>query len=232
MSEKNRNTRFLKNRYQSRFDPPTTRKGRKNLRRDDAGNLVNQHGVKFTDAEKRALTNAVKAVNRKHEKMLGESDKWERIVDGEPTGQTLQQQRQNMGKPREMIIAKRSNSMQRFRSREQFEKYMDELNRINRDPDEYINSRIREYKRNYIKALEDAYGDSHYIADIKMRIRTMKPDEYMKLVSTNEDLEIGYVYPDKEGGGKLDVIRKQLGLKDSSQNPNAIKFYKNLTAKG
>lgn len=182
--------------------------GRKNLKKTDAGDLLNQFGVKFTPEEKRALENAVNTANRKRARMLKEAATLPRMVSGRDTGDTVGSL-QLMGKESDFILAKKTKSLQRFRSREQYEKYMDTLHRVNtRD---YVDDRVRLYKRNHMKALENAYGDE--AKDVMMKIRMMKPKDYMKMIQQDESLEISYIYDPTARSGKLNQIRASMGMK-------------------
>lgn len=182
--------------------------GRKNLKRTDAGELVNQFGVKFTPEEKRALENAVNTANRKRARMLKEAATLPRMVSGRDTGDTIGSL-QLMGKESDFILAKKTKSLQRFRNREQYETYMKTLQRVNtRD---YIEDRVRLYKRNHMKALENAFGDE--AKDVMMKIRMMKPKDYMKMIQQDESLEISYIYDPTARSGKLNQIRASMGMK-------------------
>ena len=182
--------------------------GRKNLKKTDNGNLVNQYGVSFTPAEKRALENAVNTANRKRARMLKEAATLPRMVSGRDTGDTIGSL-QLMGKESDFILSKKTKSLQRFRSREQYDSYMKTLQRVNtRD---YVTERVRMYKRNHMKALENAYGDE--AKDVIMKIRMMKPKDYMKMIQQDETLEISYVYDPSARTGKLNQIRNSMGMK-------------------
>lgn len=184
------------------------RAGRKNLIKTPSGNLKNQHGVTFTPAEKRALESAVNSANRKRAKMLKEAATLPRMVRGKPTGDTVGSL-QLMGKESDFIIAKKTKSLQRFTSKEQFEKYLKNLKSVNSPT--YIEDRTRLYKRNHMKALENAYGDE--AKDVIMKIRMMKPKDYMQMIQKNEQLEIGYVYDPADRSAKLNSMRASLGMK-------------------
>lgn len=186
------------------------RKGSTNLKRTSSGNLVNKHGVTFTPEEKRAMTNAVRAANRKAAKMKAETDQIPRRVGGKDTGQKLGELRL-MNREENFTLQKRSMSLNRIKSRSQFEKYMKELDYINDDPQAYVEDKIRGYKRNFTKALRENFGDE--AKDIEMKIRMMKPQQYMELVESNDELRIEYVYPDKDGASwKLEEMRAALGM--------------------
>lgn len=179
-----------------------------NLKRTGSGQLVNQYGVKFTEQEKKALENAVNKVHYKRKKMLKEAATLPRTVMGKPTGDTVGSL-QLMGKESDFILTKKTKSLQRFHSKEQYNQYMKYLDRANSPG--YVHERVKLYKRNYMKALDNAYGDD--AKDIKMKIRMMKPDEFMKKVTSDELLEIQYVYTPEEQQGKLNQLRASLGMK-------------------
>ena len=182
--------------------------GRKNLKKTDTGNLVNQFGVTFTPEEIRALENAVNTANRKRARMLKEAATLPRMVSGRDTGDTIGSL-QLMGKESDFILAKKTKSLQRFRDRKQFDNYMKTLQRVNtRD---YIEDRVRKYKRNHMIALEHAFGDE--AKDVMMKIRMMKPKDYMKMVQQDESLEISYIYDPTARSGKLNQIRASMGMK-------------------
>lgn len=182
-------------------------KGRKNLTRTSSGLIKNQHGVTFTESEKKLLESRVNAVNRTHNKMKRAEATLPRKYAGREMGDTVGSL-QLMGKESDLIIAKRTKSLQRFRSREQFEKYMTSLEKAN-SPD-YVVEKIRDYKRNHMQAIREAFGSD--ADDVLMKIRMMKPDDYMKLVQSDETLEISFVY-DASDVNKLNVIRSALGMK-------------------
>lgn len=184
-----------------------------NLKRTETGNLVNKHGVVFTPDEKRALENAVNTANRKRARMLKEAATLPRMVSGRDTGDTVGSL-QLMGRESDFILSKRTKSLQRFRSREQYENYMNTLKRVNSK--DYIDDRIRAYKRNFTKTIEAVYGDE--AKDIVMKVRMMKPRDYMRLVESDESLEIGAVIPsDAKVAGRLNAIRRSLGLKEKPE---------------
>lgn len=188
-------------------------KGRKNLTKLDNGNLLNQHGVEFTVSERKALESAVNRTNRKRKQMLAQEADLPRMVAGKETGQNVGQL-QLMGKESDFIIARRSKSLQRFKTREDYEKYMKQLETINSPT--YLDDRIRLYKRNHMKALENAYGDD--AKDVIMKIRMMKPKDYMEMVQRDESLEVSFVYDPSDRTARLNQMRAALGmrLKDDS----------------
>lgn len=204
-----------KNAYKKPAQNAGRQKGVKNLKRIDGGYL-NQKGVFFTETEKKALESAVRKSKRKQKQLRALFDPLPYKIEGRETGATVGQMRL-MNKELDFSIADKSASLQRFQSKEEFDRYMKNLNRVNSK--NYVADRARLYKRNYQTALTDphsglglAYDD---VSDILMKIRTMKPEDYIQQVASNEELEIGYLYDDGNGSiaNKLNAIRSALGLK-------------------
>lgn len=178
-------------------------KGRKNLVTVDGG-VKNQHGVVFTQEQKKALERAVNRSNYQRKKMQAEYDK------RNPNNNQLRL----MGKEPEFIITRQSKSLQRFKSMEDYEKFMDKQARI--QSGEYLEERTRAYKRNYMKALDNAFGDD--AKDIKMKVRMMKPEEFRRMVEADEVSEIGYIYDPSARSGKLNQIRASFGMKEKDED--------------
>lgn len=181
----------------------------------EAGYL-NQNNVFISVDEKKALVNEVRKANRKSKAMRELFDALPYKERGVATGATVGERRMILGKEVDFSITEKNASLQRFESRKEFVSYMRNLKRVNSK--NYVADRARLYKRNYQKALTDPYEGLglpyDQVSDILMKIRTMKPEEYLKMVASNEELEIFYVYdkniPLQE---KLNSIRSSLGLK-------------------
>lgn len=184
------------------------KKGSKNLKKLDAGNLLNQHGVVFTLEEKKALERAVNKANKTRMKMLEEEGNLPRMSGGKETGEKVKNL-QAMGKESDFIIARRHKSLQKFKTHADYEYYMKDLQRVNSPT--YLDDRIRLYKKNHMQALENVFGDD--AKDVIMKIRMMKPKDYMQLIQKDEDLEVSYVYDPSALAGKLNTIRKALGMR-------------------
>ena len=181
-------------------------KGRKNLTRTETG-FKNQYGVEVTQAERKKLESLVNTANRKRKKMIEAEATLPRMKGGKPTGDTVATL-QMMGKESDFILAQKSKSLQRFRTRADFDNYLKNLERVNSPT--YIDDRTRLYKRNHMKALENAFGDD--AKDVMMKIRMMKPEDYRKLIQSDEDMDIAYIYDPSERSAKLNKIRSSLGM--------------------
>lgn len=182
-------------------------KGRKNLKKNKSGEWVNQFGVTFTPEERKKLENEVNKANRKRNKYIEEAGQLPRKVGGKETGDKVRSL-QLMGREQEFVLSRRSKSLQRFKSRGDYEDYMKSLKKINSP--HYLDERTREYKRNHITALENAFGDD--AKDVMMKIRMMKPAEYRKLIEQDEDMSISYIYDPSEKNARLNRIRASLGM--------------------
>lgn len=177
--------------------------GRKNLQRVDGG-YVNQHGVSFTEEQKRALERAVDRSNYQRKKQIAHVDALN------PNNQQLRL----MGKESDFIITRQTKSLQRFKSLEDYEQFMDKQARI--QSGEYLEERTRHYKRNYMKALDNVFGED--AKDVKMKVRMMKPEDFRKMVESDELAEIGYVYDPSAKAGKLNQIRSAFGMKQKEED--------------
>lgn len=179
--------------------------GKKNLKKVDGG-LQNQYGVTFTKEQKRALERAVDRSNYRRKKQLAEADKLN------PNHSQLRL----MGKESDFIITRQSKSLQRFKSMEEYEQFMDKQARI--QSGEYLEDRTRLYKSNYMKAIDNVFGEAG--AGVKMKVRMMKPEKFRELVETlGDEMEIGYIYDPQARMGKLNKIRSLLGMRELEEDP-------------
>lgn len=176
-----------------------------NLIRLDDGTIKNQHGVVFSEADKKALESAVNTANRKRMRMLEKEGNLPRIAGGKPTGDTVRSL-QTMGKESDFILARKSKSLQRFKSREDFEIYLDNVRRVNSN--EYLEERTRLYKQNHQDALLRVFGDD--AKGVAMQIRMMPPEEYRELLQSDEDMEIGFIYDPSDLASRLEQIKNSI----------------------
>lgn len=191
----------------SRLKGEGVRKGRPNLIHTPDGMIINKEGVVFTPEEKKLFEQKVNSVNRKRNRQLKELAKQPRNTGGIKRNDVVGNV-QSMGKEGDFIIAKRSKSLHSFTSREQFETRMKNLNRVlDRD---YLDMRIQLYKDNYIKALENTFGDD--ASDIVVKINSMSLKEYREMVEKDELLEINYIYGPEQRNAKLQQIRTSFNI--------------------
>ena len=173
--------------------------GRSNLQKNAGGTVTNKHGVTFTEQQKKDLERSVARSNYIRKKQTAEVDKLN----------PQHNQLRLMGKQSDYILSRQSKSLQRFKSMEEYTAYMDKQARI--QSGDYMADKARLYKRNFTSSLLETYGDD--AKDIAMKIRMMKPEEYMKKVAENEELEISYTPSKQKREGRLNQLRAALGMK-------------------
>ena len=182
------------------------RKGRKNLNRV-GDSYFNEHRVEITVDEKRELENLVRRANRKNKKMSEEWLNKPYTPYGVDTGLTNRDRHAFSRDPNhiesDFIISRRSASLQQFKTRESFEGYVDSLKKVV-DP-KFIEKATRSYKRNYMAALENVFGDD--AKDIKMKVRMMKPDQFREMIERDDIREIGFIYGEEHRDARLEAIR-------------------------
>lgn len=179
--------------------------------------IINAQGVEFTAEDKRRLENAVNRANRQRREMLKKTATMPRYINVTDayTGKLVRKatddtvgSTQSMGVESDFILQRKSKSLQRFNTREEFDRYMKNLERVNSK--DYLMQRARLYKRNYMKAVHRELGD----AGIEMKVRMMKPEDFMEWSMKYEDfLEIHYIYGTDDRQAKINQIRAALGMK-------------------
>lgn len=196
-----------------KYNKTRGRTGRKNLKHLDDGRIRNQHGVTFTDAERRRLESLVVRANKKRRDQLKEAATLPRMVRGEDTGDTLATKLQ-MGFESDFIIAKKSKSLQRFQTKTEYNKYINYLERVNSP--EYLDERTRLYKRNYIDALRRVHGDA--AKDIEMKVRMMKPADFRKKIEQEELVEISDIYAEQDKAAAREQLRASFGMRSKEED--------------
>lgn len=191
---------------------PGRKRGSPNLVKVEGG-YKNQHGVVFTQAEKKQLERSVDRSNYYRKKQLEREGDLERLKLGKKTGQKVSQLHL-MGKESDFIISRQSRSLQNFKSKSDFEKFIDKQARI--QSGEYLDDMTRLYKRNHMESLRNVFGDD--AKDVIMKIRMMKPEEYRKMIQQEEFMEINYIYDPSAARGKLNTIRQALGMKTKEED--------------
>lgn len=187
------------------------KKGLPNLKRVEGG-FVNQHGVFFTTEQRKALERATAKSNRIRDKQIKE----EAARPIKNAGRVIVPDRTQlhlMHGQSDMILSHQYKSLQHFKSMEDYEDYMTKQSRIHSG--DYLDDKARLYKRNFMESLLDTYGDE--AKDIAMKVRMMKPQEYMQLVEDDEVLEIRYVPSDMRVPGRLNQLRAALGMKPKDE---------------
>lgn len=187
--------------------------GRVNMKRVDGG-WMNQHGVVFTDEERKALKKAVQLSNKQREKEVSQDMQRPRKV----AGQVIEENKGQlhiMGKENEFIVSRQSHDMQKIKSRKDYDNFMRKQEAI--QSGDYALDKARAYKRNFMQSLKDTYGDE--ATDIINKVRRMNPKKYIEMVGSDEVLEIRYAPSTQKTQGRLNEIRQALGMKQVDEWP-------------
>lgn len=189
--------------------PQGRAKGSKNLVRN-GDYITNQFGVQITKEEERRLRNAVQTVNRRRKKMeKAFQDK--PIFEGMERLPESRDQLRLMGEEMDIMIRKRSTSLQGFRSRKEFQAYL--RNTESAAKLDYLDWRGKIYKRNLIKAIQDNYSAfPELVKGITMKIQMMPQSKFQELIGTNRLFQIKYQYGYDQQLNKLNDMREFLGL--------------------
>lgn len=172
-------------------------KNKKNLRREN-GLIINEHGVAFTEEEKKALERAVNRSNYQRKKRLNE---WKKKSEEN-------QQQYVWGEEPEFIISRQSKSLQRFRNKEEFEAYMVKQNDIRSGA--YLDYRTQVYKDSYTKRIKKNLGEE--ANDIIEAVQKMDGAEFRKMVEDDKLPTIGYLYGPAQRAAKLSRLRAHFNV--------------------
>lgn len=188
-----------------------TRAGKKNLiRTDDL--ITNQYGVQITKEEARQLRNAVQTVNRKRKRML-EQFKDKPLFYGNKKLPEDRQQLALMGEELDLMIRKRSGSINQFRTQADFKRFMRNVEQAaSKDYEQY---RAKLYKQNYMEALKNQYGEfPELLKGALMKVRMTPLNKFAEMVGTDR---LGQIKEHYSLGGKLErlkALREKLGLRN------------------
>lgn len=184
-------------------------KGSKNLiRKNDY--IINQYGVQISEAEARRLRSLVNSVNRKAKKMEQKFANKPLMYGNRPTGEDRGQLKL-MGDELDLMIRKRSASLNQFQSRKQLQAYMRSAERAAKI--DYTDVRGKLYKQNLLKAIDRNYGQfPELIKGVKMKIQMMPQKQFQELIGTNRAFQISFQYSTSEQISRIANIRDFLGL--------------------
>lgn len=188
-------------------------KGSKNLiRKDDT--IINQYGVQISESEAKRLRSLVNSVNRKARKMENEFYNKPLMYGNRPTGEDRGQLKL-MGDELDLMIRKRSASLNQFQSRKQLQAYMRSAERAAKI--DYTDVRGKLYKQNLLKAIDRNYGQfPELIKGIKMKIQMMPQKQFQELIGTNRAFQISFQYSTSEQISRIANMRDFLGLSSDS----------------
>lgn len=185
-------------------------KGSKNLiRKDDT--IINQYGVQITEGEAKRLRSLVNSVNRKAKRLEQEFANKPLMYGNRPTGEDRQQLKL-MGDEMDLMIRRRSASLNQFQSRKQLQAYLRSAERAAKI--DYTDVRGKLYKQNLLKAIDRNYGQfPELIKGVKMKIQMMPQKQFQELIGTNRAFQIGFQYSTSEQISRIANMRDFLGLR-------------------
>lgn len=191
------------------YDPLNrAKKGRKspNLKKVGKNKVENQHGVTFTDKEKKKLESLVNSAMRKRKRMLDTNHAMEVEHGGKKLGIT-NSDLARMGKESDFVLAPKSKSLQRFKSKEEYKKYVKNLKKVvDRD---YVEKRVAQYQKNDAKAMKRVFGRKRGNELAKM-LKGISAKEFLALAQKDEVLEIGYIYSPEGVESKYNQLKATL----------------------
>jgi hypothetical protein len=179
------------------------RKGSKNLIKLN-GDLVNQHGVVFTEAEKKALEYKVNSAMAKRRRILKDKNSAVRTILGVPQDYTVGQDFDS----NDFMMSKKSKSLNKFKTRQAYEIYMNNLERITKK--DYIDKKLQTYKNNFETAIKKTFGSDGNKA-IK-QLQKMSLSDFTNLVNSEMYARIQYIYSKEEYQVSLEVLNTILGV--------------------
>lgn len=184
-------------------------KGSKNLiRKDDT--IINQYGVQISESEAKRLRSMVNSVNRKAKRLEQEFANKPLMYGNRPTGEDRQQLKL-MGDEMDLMIRRRSASLNQFQSRRQLQAYMRSAERAAKI--DYTDVRGKLYKQNLLKAIDRNYGQfPELIKGVKMKIQMMPQKQFQELIGTNRAFQISFQYSTSEQISRIANMRDFLGL--------------------
>ena len=182
------------------------KKGQKNLKRVGK-RYENEHGVQFTEREKKQLESLVNSVNRKRKKIMTDKKMLDtRTALGVDPDFVfgLHSEKNLWGTGADTLLTKnRSKSLQRFKTKEEFKTYMKDLRRLS--DEKYVEKRIKMAQKNKIKALESVFGDD--AKEMVKGLRRLSPEEYQKVLANHSMPSINYMYSDEEYDNALEKVK-------------------------
>lgn len=167
----------------------------------------NKYNVYFSLEEKKRLESLVNSANRKRRRLLEQEKNMQFLIAGKDTGLKIKDLA--MGRESDFILAKKTKSLQRFKSKKQYEKYIQNLERV--VDREYVQKRAEQYRSNHIKGLKEMLGPTQS-KDIIKKIKEMSIKEYMQLSQQDDVFDISYVYLPVAKKAKAARIRKALNI--------------------
>lgn len=179
------------------------------------GGYVNQFGVQFSEEDKRLLESRVNTANAKRNRML-KKESQQQLFFGGKAKKGAKVHDPFLDRESDFVIQQKSKSLQRFRSREDFDNYMENLARVN--DRNYIKNRVILYKDNFAKALQN----NGYPQDIIDSINAMTPTDFQEFATSEETANLTYIYDEELKGATITNLRN--GIKAFYRNKEKRKL--------
>ncbi len=172
----------------ARYRNPT-RKGRPNLKKLSRGRVENKYGITFTKREQKLLISEVRKSNYRRDKILKEEAQMDLYVGGKKLGASVSDSR--MGRESDFVYMKKSQSLHKFKTKEEYWNYINNLRRVNKP--NYLVIQARLYKNNFIIAMRNqGFSD-----EVIKAVERLTGEEFLELSRTDIVANFGFIY-DKE----------------------------------
>lgn len=182
---------------------------KKNLHVTPKG-VRNENGVWISNEEKKHLVSLVNSANRKRKRLLDLEKSLPRMVGGKEIAGSSIGELQSMGYESDMVMHPKTKSIQKYRSKKEFNMYIKMLEKVVKK--DYINQRVDLYKQNKIKSIVNVYSDSPAgraeVAKIVEKIQKMSNEQFMKAVMSDEALGIEFDYEHTAKKARLKLLKK------------------------
>lgn len=185
--------------------------GKKNLRYE-GNKIINQNGVAFTDKEKKTLEYLVNSANRKRKRLSEQEDNLPFKTGGIETGASVKQLK-TLGYETDFLMAKKSKSLQRFKSKKEYTKYIRQLKKV-LDP-KYLDKKADDYRKNYIKKVRNVFGGDG--KEIIKKLMGMTGNEFASIAKSDEALHLSYLYGPDHYIAKLKQVKGALGILENTK---------------
>lgn len=172
------------------------KKGSKQLINVGYGSRENKFGVRFTASELKKFRNEVQRVNARLTTYTKNMQSIRNLSESQIDSRI----------PVEPLFQKKSASVQKFRSKEEFRSYMAKLNR--QGSDAYRDYRYSIEKENFKKAIRNTFSKQDADVLIK-KINKMTPRRIHNLMISKQLEHTGFVYYDPNKT-KFNILKEQL----------------------
>lgn len=177
--------------------------------------VENKHGVEMQYRDVMEIEKTHRRVNKDKKRV------WDKIKDlpfkhrGKPTELTVEQQANpvvGMKDPRYGDLNELKFNPNRFRSKKEFEDY--KHRQMSLYHTDWMNERNELYRKNYMKALDKAMGDSQAMRELKKKIMSMPLDDFIQAYYTENNANIRFIYDSVERAARVNELKRVWGIKE------------------